>query len=54
MIMVEKRNRTNVARIPKMEIPKIVNPEFVLVPVKGWKTYFPVCFEELMDLFPSS
>jgi len=35
-----------------MEIPKYTSVEFVLVPVKGWKTDFPVCFEEFMYVFP--
>jgi hypothetical protein len=50
----EKRSRTRVTRIAKMEIPKTINPEFVFVPVKGTKSNLPVCFEELMNLFPCS
>jgi hypothetical protein len=32
----------------------MLKPEFVAVPVKGRRTNFPVCLEELMNCFPCS
>jgi hypothetical protein len=32
----EKRSRMSATSIPKMEILKTLNPEFVIIPVKGW------------------
>jgi hypothetical protein len=52
--ITEKRSRVNVTSIAKMTILKTLNPEFVVVPIKGWRTNFPVCLEELMNLFPCS
>jgi hypothetical protein len=50
--MMEKRSRSENTRIANTEIPKVINPEFVLIPVKGWKTDFSVDLEELIDMFP--
>jgi len=53
LTIAKERNRTNATRIANMEIPNSINPEDVLVPVKGRGTNLSVCFEELMYLFPS-
>jgi len=49
---IEKRSNTAAIRIAKMEIPKNGSVESVFIPVKGRKTDRPVCFEELMYVFP--
>jgi len=50
----EKRNRLQITRIAKMEIPKICNPESIIFPIKGRRIDFSVCFEEFMNVFPCS
>jgi hypothetical protein len=55
--MTEKRKtitRVTVPSIPNMKMPSTINPEVVLVPVKGWRANFPVRSEEFMNLFPCS
>jgi hypothetical protein len=50
--MIEKRSRREKIRIANTEIPKIINPEFVFVPIKGRKPDLSVDLEELIDMFP--
>jgi hypothetical protein len=50
--MIEKRSRSEKIRIANMEIPKIINPEFVFIPVKGRRSNLPVDLEEFIDMFP--
>jgi hypothetical protein len=51
---IEKRSRSEKIRIANMEIPNIINPEFVFIPVKGGRTNFLVDAEEFMNVFPCS
>jgi len=54
MTRIEKRSRSEKIRIANMEIPKIINPEFVFIPVKGGKPNVLIDLEELMNVFPCS
>jgi len=54
MTRIEKRSRREKLRIANVEIPKIINPEFVLIPVKGWGSDFSVNLVKFMNVFPCS
>jgi hypothetical protein len=52
--MIEKRSRRENIMIANMETMNTINPEFVLIPVKGRRSNFPFDLEELMNVFPCS
>jgi hypothetical protein len=52
IMRIEKRSRREKIMIANTEIMNIINPEFVLIPVKGRGTNLPVDLEELIYMFP--
>jgi hypothetical protein len=49
---IKERCRVDVFAISDMEKVNVVNPEFVLIPIKGGGTNLPVDSEELIYMFP--
>jgi hypothetical protein len=52
IMTIEKRSRSEKIMIANTETMNIINPEFVVIPVKGRGSNLPVDLEEFIDMFP--